>query len=55
MRELVDKHFVDNWVVPWSHGHFADLTLTWEPYKVPDRSTRSVHMLSAHHRLRLGF
>lgn len=33
MRELVDKHFVDNWVVPWAHGLFADLTVTWEPYK----------------------
>lgn len=33
MRELIDKHFVDNWVVPWGHGFFADLTLVWEPYR----------------------
>eukprot|EP00240_Pyramimonas_obovata_P005205 CAMPEP_0118948162 /NCGR_PEP_ID=MMETSP1169-20130426/47345_1 /TAXON_ID=36882 /ORGANISM="Pyramimonas obovata, Strain CCMP722" /LENGTH=428 /DNA_ID=CAMNT_0006894531 /DNA_START=334 /DNA_END=1617 /DNA_ORIENTATION=+ len=33
MREIVDKHFVDNWVVPFVTGHCVDLSVEWRPYK----------------------
>jgi len=29
MREIVDKHFPDNWVIPVYQGHLVDLTLYW--------------------------
>ena len=31
MREIVDKHFPDNWVVPIYQGHLIDLTEIWAP------------------------
>lgn len=33
MREIVDKHFNDNWVVPFQMGFAVDLSQAWEPYK----------------------
>jgi len=33
MREIVDKHFSDNWVVPFQMGFAVDLSQAWEPYK----------------------
>ena len=33
MREIVDKHFNDNWVLPYYLGYYVDLSLMWEPYK----------------------
>ena len=33
MREVVDKHFNDNWVVPIYMGILADLSEEWLPYK----------------------
>lgn len=33
MRELVDKHFSDNWVVPVYLGTLHDLTMYWKPFK----------------------
>jgi WASH complex subunit strumpellin len=33
MREIVDKHFPDNWVIAWYLGFTVDLTLEWEPYR----------------------
>lgn len=32
MREIVDKHFPDNWVVPVYQGHLVDLTEIWSPF-----------------------
>lgn len=29
MREIVDKHFPDNWVIPIYQGHMIDLTVYW--------------------------
>lgn len=29
MREIVDKHFPDNWVIPIYQGHLIDLTAYW--------------------------
>lgn len=33
MREIVDKHFNDNWVIPYYLGYYVDLSQQWEPYK----------------------
>lgn len=32
MREIVDKHFPDNWVVPIYQGHIVDLEEFWDPF-----------------------
>lgn len=32
MREIVDKHFPDNWVLPVYQGHLVDLTVFWEHF-----------------------
>ncbi|KAK3274509.1 hypothetical protein CYMTET_17305 [Cymbomonas tetramitiformis] len=29
----VDKHYVDNWVIPFSLGHTVDLSVEWKPYQ----------------------
>ncbi len=34
MREIVDKHFPDNWVISVYMGTVVDLGEAWEPYKV---------------------
>ena len=33
MREIVDKHFYDNWVISFFMGYTLDLIEIWEPYK----------------------
>jgi WASH complex subunit strumpellin len=33
MREIVDKHMSDNWVLPFYMGFIVDLSIMWEPYK----------------------
>jgi WASH complex subunit strumpellin len=33
MREIVDKHFADNWVLSFYMGYTIDLTVYWEQYK----------------------
>ena len=33
MREIVDKHFPDNWVIPYYMGYTVDLSEAWAPYK----------------------
>lgn len=32
MREIVDRHFNDNWVIPTYMGHTIDLTTEWGPH-----------------------
>lgn len=32
MRQVVDKHFYDNWVIPFYLGYTVDLTSEWAPY-----------------------
>lgn len=33
MREIVDKHFPDNWIISYYLGYTVDLSVQWEPYK----------------------
>jgi WASH complex subunit strumpellin len=33
MQEIVAKHFVDNWIVPFYLGHTVDLVVVWSPFK----------------------
>lgn len=33
MREIVDKHFCDNWVISYYMGVTVDLMEAWEPFK----------------------
>lgn len=33
MREIVDKHFPDNWVIPYYLGYTVDLSIEWDRYK----------------------
>jgi len=32
MREIVDKHFYDNWIVPFYLGYYVDLTEEWKDF-----------------------
>lgn len=32
MREIVDKHFVDNWILPFYLGFTVDLAVSWAPF-----------------------
>eukprot|EP00494_Astrolonche_serrata_P015700 UN15852 len=33
MREVVDKHFSDNWVISYYMGSVVDINTWWDPYK----------------------
>ena len=33
MREICDKHFPDNWVIPIYGGQLVDLTLYWDSFE----------------------
>lgn len=33
MREIVDKHFPDNWVIPIYQGHLVDITQYWGSFE----------------------
>ena len=33
MREIIDKHFADNWVLPYYMGYIVDLSVQWDIYK----------------------
>eukprot|EP01027_Heterolobosea_sp_BB2_P007140 GEZU01010652.1.p1 GENE.GEZU01010652.1~~GEZU01010652.1.p1 ORF type:complete len:835 (-),score=235.13 GEZU01010652.1:84-2588(-) len=33
MREIVDKHFPDNWVISYYMGFTVDLSIAWQPFK----------------------
>ena len=41
MREIVDKHFPDNWVVPIYQGHLVDLTEFWAPYPAATKALQN--------------
>ncbi len=38
MREIVDKHFPDNWVIPIYQGHLVDLTEIWAPFSAATKA-----------------
>ena len=42
MREIVDKHFVDAWVVYYGQGMWADLSVEWEGYKAAKAAIANV-------------
>lgn len=33
MRQIVDKHFYNSWVIPFYLGYIVDLAYWWKPYK----------------------
>jgi WASH complex subunit strumpellin len=42
MREIVDKHFTDNWVLPIYMGCTVDLSDAWTPYKAASRALNNI-------------
>ena len=42
MREIVDKHFPDNWVLPFYLGFTVDLADAWLPYKAATSALRNI-------------
>lgn len=46
MREIVDKHFPDNWVIAYYMGVVVDLTEAWEPYKAAKAALNNTIQLS---------
>jgi WASH complex subunit strumpellin len=38
MREIVDKHFYDNWVIPIYQGYLVDLTDFWGNYEASSKA-----------------
>ena len=41
MRGIVDRHFHDNWVIPFHMGILVDLTEWWEPYKAAKHALKN--------------
>lgn len=42
MREIVDKHFGDNWVISIFMGVIVDLKSWWEPYEAASSAIRNI-------------
>jgi WASH complex subunit strumpellin len=42
MREIVDKHFPDNWVITVHMGYAVDLSEQWAPYKSASNALKNV-------------
>ncbi|KAJ1461470.1 WASH complex, subunit strumpellin [Pelagophyceae sp. CCMP2097] len=42
MREVVDKHFADNWILPVYMGHLVDLSLEWKGYGAANAALQNV-------------
>ena len=38
MREIVDKHFYDNWVVPVYLGYLVDLSFEWRLFDAASKA-----------------
>eukprot|EP01064_Diplonema_japonicum_P020497 TRINITY_DN2999_c3_g1_i1.p1 TRINITY_DN2999_c3_g1~~TRINITY_DN2999_c3_g1_i1.p1 ORF type:complete len:1160 (+),score=247.44 TRINITY_DN2999_c3_g1_i1:53-3532(+) len=45
MREIVDKHFPDNWIISYYMGTTVDLTVGWAPYKAATRAIQNTMAL----------
>jgi WASH complex subunit strumpellin len=41
MREIVDKHFYDNWVVPVFLGYLVDLSYEWKLYEAARKAIKN--------------
>jgi len=41
MREICDRYFPDNWVIPFYMGFTIDLFTEWEPYKAAKEAIRN--------------
>jgi len=52
MREIVDKHFPDNWMVPYYLGYTVDLLDVWEGYKAAKAAISGSVMTNNVNRLR---
>ncbi|EKX49139.1 hypothetical protein GUITHDRAFT_85883 [Guillardia theta CCMP2712] len=56
MREIVDKHFSDNWVISFYMGFVVDLSVMWEPYKAASsalKNTTETKLVKEIHRTQL--
>lgn len=42
MREIVDKHFYNNWVINFYLGYIVDLTEWWKPYKAAKAALNNI-------------
>lgn len=42
MRETVDKHFNDNWIITIYMGHVVDLSVEWANYKAARKALQNV-------------
>lgn len=42
MREIVDKHFYNMWVIPFYLGYIVDLTEWWRPYKAAKTALNNI-------------
>jgi WASH complex subunit strumpellin len=42
MREVVDKHFYNTWVIPFYLGYIVDLTEWWKPYKAAKAALNNI-------------
>ena len=42
MREIVDKHFADNWVLSYYMGLTVDLGEAWEPFKAANAALANI-------------
>lgn len=59
MREVVDKHFADNWVLSYYMGLTADLSDVWVSFKAANAAIKNIVQksivadLTEKHRLRV--
>ena len=42
MREIVDKYFSDNWVVPFYMGFTIDLSVVWETFRAAKLALKNI-------------
>jgi WASH complex subunit strumpellin len=42
MREIVDKHFYNTWVIPFYLGYIIDLTYWWKPYRAASLALNNI-------------
>lgn len=45
MREVVDRHFADSWIIPLYMGHIIDLSEVWRKYPAAEQALKNVLIL----------